>query len=162
MKNLFRQLATSLANSVSIPYQALNKTQNNHSANVHSTFFTPGGDLLQTYEKETRDCLFGAVHIQLKTPYLYLTDAESVLHFFLEGLQQRFCIKHATDARYHFSKKEFEHFTTLYWQDTTGTDWKVRGWTNGQAMAVHYIKNINALPVWQEERFLNCIGRIAG
>ena len=160
MKNLFRYLATSLAQSVSINQPALNHPQNNHSSNVHATFFTPSGDLLQIHEKRAGNILYGAIQIQLRTPYIYLSDAAFVLHHFIKGLQQQFAVVHATEGDYRFSKITSEHVTTVYWQDATGTDWKVCGWTNGEAMRVHYIKNVNELPVWQEDVFLSTVSRI--
>jgi hypothetical protein len=42
-----------------------------------------------------------------------------------------------------------------YWQDADGIDWKAKGWTNGQTLAVLYVKNINEVPVERQDFFLD-------
>lgn len=44
-----------------------------------------------------------------------------------------------------------------HWQDRDGIDWKIKGWTNGNCMAVTYVKNINCISVKKQDFFLDCI-----
>lgn len=161
MKNLLHYLAHTFVPSESDNNNRINKPQNNQSCHGDLTFFTPDGDLLQMQEQYAQDCTYGVIQIQLRKSYIHLSDAECVLHYFLSGLQKHFQIIHTTEARYLISSKIGEHLRTVYWQDKENTDWKVQGWTNGQAMKVFYIKNINAVPVQQEDQFFGGIGRIA-
>jgi hypothetical protein len=42
-----------------------------------------------------------------------------------------------------------------YWQDEDEMDWKVKGYTDGQIIAVLYVKNINQSTVEQQDLFLD-------
>lgn len=151
MKNLFRFLASSLANTL---HPTTNeRQQNNHSDGVCSTFFTSDGDQIQTFESSDAGITFGTIKIHLKEPYLYVNDAAEVLYHFMGLLQSSFGIEHTTEAVSTFSNHDKQHVTSAYWQDARGKDWKVLGWTNGQMLVVRYIKNINDLPVEWEAYF---------
>jgi hypothetical protein len=42
-----------------------------------------------------------------------------------------------------------------YWQDEEGTDWKIKGYTNGKIIALLYVRNISNAPVKEHDDFLN-------
>ena len=116
---------------------------------------TRTGDLVRMSEHKENDVTYGIITIKPKEIYADLCDAEKVLLAFMEQLQHSFAIKHTTglhvETYLHTSKTSI----TNYWQDGEQRDWKVKGWTDGAALAVLYIKNIGAVPIEKEETFLN-------
>lgn len=159
MKNLFLLLASTFA-----PFMRnapKYKQQNKHSAHCGRTFFTQAGDVVFTDEYTKNEALFGAICIQLKEAYNSLTHAERVLLNFMTNLKLYFDLEHLVAGEAINHQKEKERFLSFYGQDTTGVDWKVCGWTNGDTMAVLYIRNINHLPVAEETQFFSKLQFVA-
>ena len=113
------------------------------------------GDLVQMRECKEGDVTYGVIAIKPKDQYPDLTDAEKVLLAFMEQLQHSFAIKHTTGLHVETYLHTSKTAITNYWQDGEQRDWKVKGWTDGVALAVLYIKNIGAVPIEKEETFLN-------
>jgi hypothetical protein len=124
---------------------------------------TKTGDLVQVYEYKDNDATFGIITIRLKNRYAKLQQAEPVLTEFMQQLQPTFAVQHTTGRMVDYEPQQTKMAVIDYWQDVEGTDWKVKGWTDGKTMAVLYIKNIAQVPVEKEGFFLNgaLFGRMA-
>jgi hypothetical protein len=116
---------------------------------------TKTGDLVQVHEYKDNDATFGIITIRLKNWFSELQQAEPVLTEFMQQLQPTFAVQHTTGRVVHYESQQTKIDITDYWQDVEGTDWKVKGWTDGKTMAVLYIRNIAQVPVEKESFFLN-------
>jgi hypothetical protein len=116
---------------------------------------TKTGDLVQAHEYKDNDATFGIITIRLKNGFPELQLAEPVLSEFMQQLQPTFAVQHTTGRIVDYELQQAKMVVTDYWRDVEGTDWKVKGWTDGKTMAVLYIKNIAQVPVEKESFFLN-------
>lgn len=113
---------------------------------------------MQVSECSENEITYGHISIRLKNKYADIRDAQTVLTEFMRQLQPAFSIRHSTGPNLEPQDTPKKLTVTDYWQDAQQLDWKVQGWTDGAIIAVLYIKNINQLPVWKEELYLN--GRV--
>jgi hypothetical protein len=116
---------------------------------------TKAGDLMHMHECTENGVTYGVIAIRLKDSYTNLPDAERLLLAFMKQLQRSFAIEHTTGLHMETFLQNHRTAITDYWQDAESKDWKVKGWTDGTAMAVLYIKNIGLAPIAKEESFLN-------
>jgi len=116
---------------------------------------TKAGDLMHMHECIEDDVTYGVIAIKLKDGYTNLTEAERLLLAFMKQLQDTFAIAHTTGLHVETFMEHHRTAVTEYWQDDASKDWKVKGWTDGTAMAVLYVRNIGAAPVGKEDVFLN-------
>ena len=116
---------------------------------------TKAGDLMHTRECNKNGATYGLISVKFKDAYANPAEAEQLLLAFMQQLQQTFAIRHTTGLHVETFLQNQKTAVTDYWQDGENLDWKVKGWTNGLAMVVLYIKNIGLVPVSKEDIFLN-------
>jgi len=116
---------------------------------------TKAGDLMHLREYKEDDATYGLISIKFKDVYTNASDAERLLLAFMQQLQHTFTIQYTTGLHVETFLQPNKTAVTNYWQDAEKRDWKVKGWTNGTAIVVLYIKNIGAVAVAKEDVFLN-------
>lgn len=119
---------------------------------------TKTGDIMQVSECSKNEVTYGVIRIKLKRQYANLDEAGMVLFEFLKQLQPAFAIRYTTGAVTACCYSQNRLTVIDYWQDVEKQDWKVKGCTNGRAIAVLYIKNIGQVPVETETSFFNDSG----
>ncbi len=108
---------------------------------------TASGDLMHVRECSENDVTYGMITIKLKNQLLHSNEAEKALMCFINRLQHTFAIRHTTGLQTETFLRQNKTAVTHYWQDAERQDWKVKGWTDGKAVMVLYIKNICAVNV---------------
>lgn len=157
MENLFLFLATSFALrpsaarlrryllfpgcSVSLP-SGLRTIQVRHTKEADKLFF---------HEYTVRDVRYGMICVQMRQSYS-LPKAERILVDFINRARKPFSI--ACNAAMEVETGEGLLTITDYWQDQNGTDWKIKGSTNGRVIGLLYVKNISGATVRQHDGFL--------
>lgn len=150
MENLFFFLATSLAFRLSTTRQCKQRLIGNTGcsallyAQPHelNPVKTASGDDLYFYEYRNKAVTYGIILIN-GTEDRDLLIATEMLSHYIDKLQTPLFVKHSIGA-----SRETDYYGTEqsilhdFWQDDEGQDWQVKGYTNGQQMAVLYVKNI--------------------
>ena len=102
---------------------------------------------------------YGFVLMELKEKSKTLPEAEYLLGDLMLDLKKASDIQHSYGL-----ERGIVHPVSIsvngitdYWQDHEGIDWKIKGWTDGNCMAVLYVKNINCASVKKQDFFLDCI-----
>jgi hypothetical protein len=117
------------------------------------------GDHLYMSSFNSGSVTYGFVLLDLKTKLTDLAEAEYLLGDLMLDLKNASHIHHSygLDRGIKHSITESVSGIIDYWQDRDGIDWKIKGWTNGNCMAVLYVKNINHVSVKKQDFFLDCI-----
>jgi hypothetical protein len=114
------------------------------------------GDQLYFSEYTEKQITYGVLCARLAEP-LPMDEASEVLNNYLNRLRKPFYALYNTGAdmcEYSGYKEECVKIID-YWQDEYQLDWKVKGYTDGQTIAVLYVKNITALNVEKQDEFLD-------
>ena len=164
MENLFIFLATSFAlRRLSGPRKIRNCFIGNTGCsalvfagdNDFNYTVTRTGDDLFFHEYREKKVSFGIICIRLNKEY-NLQSAEELLKIYINKLRKPFHIKHNTGLIKDDDWNQVSSSTlTDYWQDQKRMDWKVKGYTNGNYMAVLYVKNIGHTDVNKQDLFLD-------
>lgn len=158
MENLFVFLATSFVLRATAPrfkrYLICPgcSTYLNSSARTLHVRQTRDGDKIFFNEYTEDGVTYGTICVQMKET-CSLEAAESILVNYLNRVRKPLHIacNVAMDCR-----TEGQQLTiTDYWQDAAGTDWKVKGYTNGRIVSVLYVKNISDTTVNNHDAFLD-------
>jgi hypothetical protein len=120
-----------------------------HTTTSHSDDFYLG-------ECSSGKAEFGILYIELNQEY-DLSDAETMLSYYITKLQEPFNIAHNTGIGQCICIDEKSGLRKLedYWQDDAGTDWKLKGYTDGKFVAVLYVQNISEITVEKLDQFLD-------
>lgn len=118
------------------------------------------GDQLYFAEHTDKDITYGVLCASIHSR-LTLEEAGEVMTTYLNRLRKPF------NAPYNTGVNRCENWVndcvTMvdYWQDADNLDWKVKGYTDGQTIAVLYVKNINEITVEKQDEFLDsfCLGK---
>jgi hypothetical protein len=162
MENLLLFLATSLvirfSSTKRIKLQFIGNTGCSallSSDNKLDATLTRSGDHLYFHEFKDQNVTYGLICIQMNHEYTP-ADAEEMLRSYIDKLRDPFYILHSTgihdDADWN---SETSKTIVDYWQDSNKKDWKVKGYTNGKALAVLYVKNIGHVDVKKQDVFLD-------
>jgi hypothetical protein len=110
-------------------------------------------------QAKTGAITYGFATIVLEQPFANATAAEQALFLFLEELHDSFDVRHTTGLDYGFRHPSNDAVLgmTDYWQDYHGTDYKVRGWTDGKVLCALYVKNIGAASFLDADGYLSSI-----
>jgi hypothetical protein len=158
MENLLMFLATSLVLRITTPKFKRYLTGNGCSAllvsgnNTLHFKHTKDGDRVYFYDHTITGVTYGLIMVQMKELYT-LHQAENILVQYINRVRRPLYIAHNTGME--IEKKNGVITISDYWQDETGTDWKIKGYTNGKTIAVLYVKNIGSSPVMEHDDFLN-------
>ncbi|HEV7333854.1 MAG TPA: hypothetical protein VGN63_22660 [Flavisolibacter sp.] len=158
MENLFVFLATSLVLRATGPRFKRYLIRPGCSTFLHSSArtlhvrYTKDGDKVLFNEYVEDDVTYGTICVQMREEYT-LAQAENILVNYMNRVRKPM---HITCNVSMESKEEGRHLSiTDYWQDSAGSDWKVKGYTNGKIIAVLYVKNIGDTTVNNHDAFLN-------
>ena len=101
---------------------------------------------------------YGVLYIRLKEPMENL-EAQTLMTTYLEKLQGPMNIDHNTGYHYCLNAPDASPVRKIqdYWQDKWGRDWKVKGYTDGNFMAVLYVQNISDVVVKRQDFFLDSL-----
>ena len=167
MENLIFLLTASL-----VMYQTKKKPRKLFIADTnYSLFYFPEasfeytqsdeGDVLYFAEHQDKLVSYGVLCARLAAP-LPIDEARDVMSNYMGRLHKPFHALYNTGIDLCKTPEGAECIQLLdYWQDDNGLDWKVKGYTDGQTIAVLYVKNINELEVEKQDRFLDsfCFGK---
>ena len=120
--------------------------------NTLHTKYTDEGDRIFFYDHEVNGVTYGLIIVQMRELYT-LHQAENILVQYINRVRRPFGI--AFNIAMDVEKKEGVVTISDYWQDNQGTDWKIKGYSNGKTIAVLYAKNIADAPVNEHDEFLN-------
>ena len=159
MENFFLRLASSLA--FRIPKNKFKRYL--LGATGCSTYLLSGnntvhfkhikdGDRVYFYDQCVDGVTYGFIAVQMRELFT-LHQAENILVQYINRVRKPFHI--AVNIAMEIEKKENLIIINDYWQDDRGTDWKIRGYTNGKTIAVLYVKNITDSHVDEQDTFLN-------
>lgn len=118
------------------------------------------GDQLYFAEHTDKAITYGVLcaHIHSRLP---LDEAGDVMTTYLNRLRKPFNAPYNTGVN--LCENRVSDCVTMvdYWQDEDNLDWKVKGYTDGQTIAVLYVKNINETTVEKQDEFLDsfCLGK---
>ena len=117
---------------------------------------TEEGDQMYFSEHTEKKVSYGVLCAQLSEK-LPLDEAQDVITTYLNRLHKPFNALHNTglDLCQSFSQNDDCVRMIDYWQDENNLDWKVKGYTDGQTIAVLYVKNINEISVDKQDEFLD-------
>lgn len=117
---------------------------------------TEDGDKLYFFEQVEKSVTYGILCAQLKTQ-LTLHEAREIMTGYMTRLHKPFHALYSTGILP--CKSLHQKDTCLkvvdYWQDEKGVDWKINSYTNGNIIAVLYVKNINEASVDKQDLFLD-------
>ena len=119
--------------------------------------FSDTGEAVYMGDQAKGKATYGFILAKLNDKSADIKDAEHLLYDFLEGLLQPLSIEYTTGLSTGHRNKYCKNATGMidYWQDDLGSDWKVKGWTNGSYMAVLYVKNFTEENILEVDEFLN-------
>jgi len=93
--------------------------------------------------------------IAMKSRYS-LDTATGMLSSYMEKLKGPFAVFHSAGAATEADWNSTDSSSLVdYWQDASGADWKVKGYTNGRFLAVLYVSNINEADSARQDQFLD-------
>lgn len=118
------------------------------------TAYTEAGDRLYFAEFNQNHSRYGVIFGVL-TEQLNYEESYDLLTNYMNDLREPLYAAHNTGIT--DVDKRRTRFIELedFWQDEDGTDWEVKGYTNGKYVAVLYVRNINEATSMQQEAFLN-------
>lgn len=110
-----------------------------------------------TAEWEEAAITYGLVVVHYEGSGVAGAEAYFLLDAFLQKIQRAFSIACATGSLCEEAGAANSGTISLtdYWQDSEGTDWKAKGWTNGSSLALLYLKNIGAADSRVHDVFLD-------
>ncbi|MDB5205185.1 MAG: hypothetical protein JWR72_260 [Flavisolibacter sp.] len=159
MENLFMFLATSLILRISAPrFKRYLIGQSGGTSLLVSGSdqlhikYTKEGDVIYFSDSAIGNVAYGLICIQMKQLYT-LWKAETILVQYINRVRKPLGI--AYNISMEIKKTAGQITITDYWQDNNGTDWKIKGYTNGKTVAVLYVKNITEAAVKEHDAFLN-------
>ena len=164
MKNLIFLLASTVAYNYSASAKKSRKFLTSKTEIPDFIFSNPGfintaqsenGDIMHMGECNENDVTYGLIRIQPKDNFENINDAATVLTSFMHRLQPAMNIKHSFGLGSIDAGSQNTSCFADYWQDKDMIDWKVKGWTDGYALTVLYIRNIGNAKVEKEEIFFN-------
>lgn len=164
MKNLIFLLASTFAYNYSASANKPRKFLTSKTELPDFIFSNPGfintaqsenGDIMHMGECNENDVTYGLIRIQPKDNFDSMADATDVLAKFMYGLQPAMNIQHSFGLDVIENGNDKSQCFADYWQDKEMVDWKVKGWTDGYALTVLYIRNIGCAQVEKEEIFFN-------
>jgi hypothetical protein len=116
---------------------------------------TTTGDLMYFHESRKDDATYGIICIQLLEKY-GKEEASHMLSSYIGKLKEPFSILHQTGIQDDMDWNTDDSITFVdYWQDQDQKDWKVKGYTNGEVMAILYVQNISHVAASQLDHFLD-------
>ena len=162
MENLIFLLTASL-----VLYKSAKKPRKIRIGDTHcSVLFSPDaefdytksedGDEMYFAEYTEKEVSYGVLCARIASP-LPLDEARDVMDSYLERLHKPFHALYNTgiDLCQPLDTERNCIKMVDYWQDEDEMDWKVKGYTDGQTIAVLYVKNINQSTVEQQDLFLD-------
>jgi hypothetical protein len=124
------------------------------NSNKLESVLTKTGDKLYAAEFKEHDVHYGIICINLNQVYDKY-ESEALLQNYLNKLQQSFKISHNIGIKQAVNWNCPESISYVdYWQDYEKRDWKIRGYINGEVMAILYVKNIGKADVKRQDLFL--------
>ena len=162
MENLVFLLTASL-----VLYQSSKKPRRTIIGDTNcSVVFSPEA-VFDFTESEDGDQLYFAEHIEKNSSYgvlcarvgsrLPLEEAQEVMTTYINRLRRPFHALYSTGIDLCQNRSQDSHCIKMvdYWQDEDNFDWKVKGYTDGEVIAVLYVKNINEIDVEKQDEFLD-------
>lgn len=149
MKSII-SIALSLLIALTVQAQSLKKSPIGHSGcqayffcdvNVENSF-SEDSSIVYTNACTGKDSLeYGLICVQLKEKISDIQVAENVMISYLDYLKTSFSITKSTGYGKGHTLKNYPaaHGVIDYWSDNKDQDWKVKGWTDGQFIAVLYV-----------------------
>lgn len=161
MENLIFLLATSfvLRLSTSRKFKSYFIGNTGCSALMFTNHFkktiTPSGDQFYFNEFSEKRVTYGIICIKLKNQF-ELNETAEMLTSYINKLRAPYFILHNTGIS---EAKDWNHLSSIvledYWQDGNKQDWKVKGYADGNTMAILYVKNIGLVEVKKQDFFLD-------
>ncbi len=158
MENLFFFLATSFVLRMANPRFRRFVICPGFSALLHSSNrklhirHTRDGDKLFFNEYAEDGVTYGLIGVQMPA-FHSAAEAEKILKQYISR------VRHPLKIRSYVSMETVRSASVVtvedYWQDEAGFDWKIKGHTNGQTLALLYVKNIGDTTVGNHDAFLN-------
>ena len=110
-----------------------------------------------TSECENEGTHYGVICIKMVSSIAPLSDAEEVLISYLDYLKTAFKITSAAGYGKGHRLRDNENTRGVidYWQDDEKNNWKIKGWTNGDFIAVVYAYSLKELPDSKVNTFLD-------
>lgn len=159
MENLLLLFATSLAWRISAPkFKRYIIGKTGCTSLLHSAETTlhiqntQHGERVYFYEHNVNGVVYGLITVTM-TECFTLHEAETVLGHYLNRIRKPFGIEF--NVKMERDRDDDTITLTDYWQDEEGTDWKVKGHTNGAVIAVLYVKNIGQASAKEHDAYLN-------
>lgn len=117
---------------------------------------TDDGDQMYYSEYTNKQVSYGVLcaHLSEKLP---VVEAQEVMTTYLGRLHKPFHALYNTGIQACQSWSQEDDCIKMidYWQDKNNMDWKVKGYTDGQTIAVLYVKNITNVSVEKQDEFLD-------
>ena len=123
---------------------------------IAETTRTKDNDVMHVVKCFSGPISYGVICIDLHNPFVNGAEAGKTLVNFMNSLHQPFSILHQTGME-EKTVNDGDLTITDYWQDKGNRDWKVKGWTNGQVVAVLFVSNISEMAVCNQDRFLESL-----
>jgi hypothetical protein len=116
---------------------------------------TDSGDDLYFNEFTEKDVTYGVICVKMQNRYSP-EEAVEMLGRYMNQLRGPFFVFHQVGQE---KAKDWNQESSLtlvdYWQDARGRDCKVKGYTDGNTLAVLYVKNIGEVEVTRQDAFLD-------
>lgn len=162
MENLVFFLATSfvlrLSSSRNVKTNVIGNTGCSslfYSRGQSDSCITPDGDRLYCSKFSENKVSYGLICVQFSESY-EMNKAVQLLTHYINKLKTSFRVLHDTGIQKDVDwNSEYSTALVDYWQDAEKKDWKVKGYTNGDVMAVLYVKNISEADVKKQDIFLD-------
>lgn len=158
MENLFLFLATSLVLRQAVPRfkryivcPGCSTLLNTGSKKLHIRH-TKEGDKLYFNDYSSDGVTYGMICVEMSDQFT-LHQAEDILLHYISRVRRPLHISHNVSMDLAYENATIT--ITDYWQDSAGTDWKVKGYTNGKVVAVLYVKNISDAAVKNHDTYLD-------
>ncbi len=159
MENLFFFLATSLVLRIASPKFKRYLIGQTRCSSLLLTgnkqlfiTYTKDGDKIYFNDQEENGVSYGLICVQMKQVYT-LNESEKILHYYINRARKPLGIAHSVSMETAYAADQI--IITDYWQDESGVDWKIKGYTNGHVVTVLYVKNIAGARVKEHDAFLN-------
>ena len=162
MEDLIFLLTASL-----VIYKSSKTSRRTIIGDTNCSVFFPADAEFDFTQTEEGDQLYFAEHTNKKVSYgvlcarlsekLPLEEAQDVMTTYLNRLHKPFNALYNTGLDLCQNWKQDDDCVKMidYWQDEDNLDWKVKGYTDGQNIAVLYVKNINEIAVDKQDEFLD-------
>lgn len=162
MENLLLLLATSLVFRMSSSQKVKNRLIGDTGCSALmatgtelESMPTRSGDQLYFHEFREGNVTYGMICVRMNTEHT-LEEAEAMLRCYIDKLRGPFYILHNTGVHDEADwNTESSRTIADYWQDAGKKDWKVKGYTNGNVLAVLFVKNIGQVDVRKQDIFLD-------